>query len=77
MKSVFTLELPRLPEGVPARIVRVEAEPPDRERLELVGLCAGRRVEVVQAGDPVIVRVFGTRIGLAAVLARTILVETA
>ena len=77
MKSTFSLDVVRLPEARPARIVKVEAEPADRERLEAMGLCVGRTVEVVQAGDPVIVRVFGTRIGLAAVLARSIHVESA
>jgi Fe2+ transport system protein FeoA len=77
MKSSSSVDLLRLPEARPARIVNVEAEPADRERLQAMGLCVGRTVEVVQAGDPVIVRVFGTRIGLAAVLARSIHVESA
>ena len=48
----------------------------DRERLQLLGLCPGRRVEVIQGGDPMIVRVLGTRIGVAAALARHALVDT-
>jgi ferrous iron transport protein A len=77
MKSAFSIELPRMPEGVPGRIVAVEAAALERERLEALGLCVGRTVEVVQPGDPMIVRVLGTRLGLAAALARFIRVETA
>ncbi len=72
MKSIFRIDLAAIPEGVPARIAAVEAPAADVERLEVLGLCEGRTVEVVQAGDPLIVRVLGTRIGLAAVLARSI-----
>jgi Fe2+ transport system protein FeoA len=61
--------------GVAARILAVEAEPGDQDRLECLGLCVGRTVEVVQAGDPMIVRVLGTRIGIAAVLAAAVLIE--
>jgi len=52
-----------------ARIVGVSAPGEERTRLEAMGLCAGRLVEVVKAGDPMIIRVLGTRIGLAAALA--------
>jgi Fe2+ transport system protein FeoA len=45
------------------------------ERLEVMGLCAGRTIEVVKRGDPMIVRVLGTRIGLAAILARHAMIE--
>jgi Fe2+ transport system protein FeoA len=74
--SIFKINLTAIAEGVAARIVAVEAAATDLERLEVLGLCAGRTVEVVQAGDPLIVRVLGTRIGLAAVLARSIQVVT-
>jgi Fe2+ transport system protein FeoA len=72
MKSTFKMSLDVMPEGVPACIGRIEAAEADVERLEAMGLCAGRTVEVVQAGNPMIVRVLGTRIGLAAVLARSV-----
>jgi len=75
MQSVFTIDLGGLPEAVPARIGSIEAAGPDHVRLEVMGLCPGRIVEVVQAGDPMIVRVLGTRIGLAASLARSVRVD--
>jgi Fe2+ transport system protein FeoA len=69
------VHLGALPEGVTGRIVSVDTADADVERLEVMGLCAGRTVEVVQAGDPMIVRVLGTRIGLAALLARSVRVH--
>lgn len=76
MNSTFNIVLEAMPAGVPARIREITAAPADRDRLEVLGLCEGRIVEVVRSGDPMIVRLLGTRIGLAAVLARTIRVET-
>jgi Fe2+ transport system protein FeoA len=87
MKSGFMFEPPgdaddlerpslrSLPRGARGRVELVEADGLDRERLEVMGLCPGRTVEVVQAGDPMIVRVLGTRIGLAGSLAATIRVR--
>ena len=75
VEPIFSMTLNEMREGVPARIGSLEAAASDRDRLEAMGLCVGRTVEVVQAGDPMIVRALGTRIGLAAVLAWTVHVE--
>ena len=64
-----------LPAGGCGRISLVYATTLDLERLEVMGLCAGRVVHVAKSGDPMIVRVLGTRIGLARTLARDIYVE--
>ena len=56
-------------------IERVD-NPDDLQRLMAMGVCAGRRVEVIQRGDPLIVRVFGSRIGLSARLAQHVHVST-
>jgi len=40
-----------------------------------MGICVGRQVQLVQAGDPLIVRVLGTRVGLSARLAAGVVVE--
>ncbi len=45
------------------------------ERLQMMGLCLGRRVRVVKAGDPMIVSVMGSRIALARALARRIVLN--
>lgn len=61
--------LSALPVGGCGRVVSVDVAAVDLERLEVMGLCAGRLVCVIKEGDPMIVRVLGTRIGLAAALA--------
>jgi Fe2+ transport system protein FeoA len=57
-----------------ARVVSVSAEADDAVRLMALGICVGRRVEIVQAGDPMIVRVVGARVGLSARLAAHVFV---
>jgi Fe2+ transport system protein FeoA len=41
----------------------------DLQRLKSMGICIGRSVEVIKQGDPLILKVYGTRIGLSARLA--------
>jgi Fe2+ transport system protein FeoA len=60
-----------------ARVIRVDAEADDAVRLMALGICVGRRVQVVKPGDPMIVRVMATRIGLSARLAASVIVATA
>jgi len=50
---------------------------PDNEmdRLMAMGVCADGIVELVQRGDPLILKVYGTRIGVSARLANRIMVE--
>ena len=57
-----------------AIVHHVEAQDDDMERLMAMGLCGGRVVELVQAGDPMILRVYGSRIGISARLASHIIV---
>jgi Fe2+ transport system protein FeoA len=50
--------------------------PPDiAGRLKALGVCLGRRVQLVKSGDPIILRVLGSRIGISARLARNIRVR--
>jgi len=53
----------------------VQADADDAARLKAMGLCAGRRVQLVQRGDPMILRALGIRIGLSRRLAERVLVE--
>ncbi|HAI13944.1 MAG TPA: hypothetical protein DCM28_19730 [Phycisphaerales bacterium] len=56
----------------------VEVNEPDQEqadRLKALGLCVGRRIELLKAGNPMILRVLGSRIGLAHRLAKRITVD--
>jgi Fe2+ transport system protein FeoA len=45
------------------------------DRLKSMGVCEGRKVMMIKAGDPMIVRVLGSRIGISARLAHNVLVQ--
>lgn len=70
------LSLATLPAGRVARVVSVEGPSDDAVRLKSLGICVGRQVQLMQSGDPLIVRVLGARVGLARRLAAEVLVET-
>lgn len=61
-------------QGGEARVVRVEADADDAARLMAMGICIGRRVHIVRAGDPMIVRVVAAHVGLSARLAAGVFV---
>ena len=44
-------------------------------RLKRMGICSGRRISVVQTGDPMILRVVGARVGLSRELTGTVMVD--
>lgn len=50
----------------------VEAQDSEFDRLMAMGVCGGRTVELVQLGDPLILKVYGTRVGVSARLASKI-----
>jgi len=58
-----------------ARITEVDASEADIEQLMAMGVCVGRRVMLMQTGDPMILKVLGTRIGVSARLARNVKVQ--
>ncbi|MBX3434600.1 MAG: ferrous iron transport protein A [Pirellulales bacterium] len=66
--------LTMLAPGTTARVTAVAGEHGESTRLKALGLCAGRHVQVASAGDPLIVRVLGTRVGVAARLAEQVTV---
>jgi len=69
------IPLHRLQPGHCAVVRRVESENEDIERLKMLGVCVGRRVEVVRAGDPLILRIFSSRIGISSSLASRVWIE--
>lgn len=69
------VRLGELQPKVCAVIRRIETEDDSMERLKALGLCIGRQVELVKNGDPLIVRVYGSRLGISARLANRVLVE--
>ena len=60
-----------------AIVADVDLAGEDAIRLKALGICAGRRVEIIQPGDPLIVRVHGSHVGLAQRLAEHVLVRPA
>ena len=62
--------------GVEFQVCHISATQGDAVRLKRMGICVGRRVQLVQAGDPSIVRVVGCRVGVSRRLAECIFVLT-
>jgi Fe2+ transport system protein FeoA len=69
------LPLPRILEGQCGIVTALEAGEAEVERLKALGVCLGRKVMLVQAGDPLILKVLGSRIGVSARLAERVRVE--
>lgn len=69
------VRLDQLPPRVCAVVRRVETDDEDTQRLKTLGVCLGRRVELVRAGNPLILKIFGSRLGLSAELAARVSVE--
>ncbi|HMO85793.1 MAG TPA: FeoA family protein [Lacipirellulaceae bacterium] len=69
---MLLVELP--PEAV-ARVADVAASHGDETRLKSLGICPGRRIQIIKQGDPIIVRVLGGRVGLSARLAACVSID--
>ena len=67
--------LAQMGKGDVAVITRVDGDDDEMARLKAMGLCTGHAVEVIQHGDPLIVKVIGTRIGVSARLAEKVFVN--
>jgi len=70
-----TVRLDELPPRVCAVVRQVDTEDEDMQRLKTLGVCVGRRVELVRAGNPLILKIFGSRLGVSAELAARVRVE--
>ncbi|MGL4514768.1 MAG: FeoA family protein [Lacipirellulaceae bacterium] len=69
--------LAELRPGSRGRVARVLGEAADIARLQSMGVCQGRLVEVLRSGDAWIVRVLGSRVGISQRLAASVLVVAA
>jgi len=69
------VRLDELPARVCAVVRSVATDDEDTKRLKTLGVCVGRRVELVRAGNPLILKIFGSRLGLSAELAARVRVE--
>lgn len=74
--TTSAIPLATAPTGCEFRVVRVTAECDDAARLKAMGVCIGRRLSLVQTGDPLIVYVVGSRVGISNRLAEAVYVET-
>lgn len=63
--------------GARARVLEVLTEGCEAMRLQALGLCRGREVEVLRTGEAWVVRVMGARIGLSRRLAQTVVMAAA
>ena len=68
--------LDRLAPRVCAVVRRIDSDDDDVARLKTLGVCAGRQVELIKKGDPLILRVFNSRLGMSSSLAERVWVET-
>jgi Fe2+ transport system protein FeoA len=69
------MRLTDLPPGRCGWVVDVEAAGDGTERLKVMGVCAGRKVRLVRRGDPMILCVWGTRVGVSRRLAQQVHVQ--
>lgn len=74
-QPVPTVRLDELPLRVCAVVRSVETDDEDTNRLKTLGVCVGRRVELVRVGNPLILKIFGSRLGISAELAARVRVE--
>ena len=69
------ITLDKLEKGQCGVVVDLELADNDDKRLRTLGICPGRRVWLVRRGDPMVLRVMNSRLGLAKALARQVTVE--
>ena len=69
------IRLTELPPRLCGIVRKIETDDEETARLKTLGVCSGRRVELVRSGDPLILKIFGTRLGLSAALAARVQVE--
>ena len=74
-QPVSLIRLDELPPRVCAVVRSVSTDDEETQRLKTLGVCLGRRLEIVRSGDPLILKIFGSRLGLSAELARRVQVE--
>lgn len=70
-----TVRLDTLPPRTCAVVRSIATDDEDTQRLKTLGVCVGRRIEVARNGNPLILKIFGSRLGLSAELAARVQVE--
>ena len=67
--------LDALPPRVCAVVRSIETDDEEMQRLKTLGVCVAAASRLVRRGDPLILRVFGSQLGLSAELAARVRVE--
>lgn len=70
-----TRRLSHVDSGTRVTVLRIDDIDDALARLMAMGLCVGRRLEVVRQGNPLIVRLLGARVGISGRLAQRIVVD--
>lgn len=65
-------QLTKAPMQRELEVALIEDGSVDADRLRAMGICDGRRIELLRSGDPLIVRAAGTRIGISRRLAERV-----
>ena len=73
--AIALVRLDQLPPRVCAVVRNIATDDEEMQRLKTLGVCLGRRVELVKVGDPLILKIFGSRLGVSAALAANVQVE--
>jgi Fe2+ transport system protein FeoA len=74
-QSLPIVRLDELPLRTCAVVRSIATDDEDTQRLKTLGVCVGRRVEVVRSGNPLILKIFGSRLGISGELAARVNVE--
>ena len=69
------VRLDELPPRICAVVRSIETDDEETLRLKTMGVCVGRRIELVRKGDPLVLRIFGSRLGISSSLAKRVQVE--
>ena len=69
------IRLDELPPRVCAVVRTIGTDDEEILRLKTLGVCVGRRVELIRNGDPLVLRIFGSRLGISSSLAARVQVE--
>jgi Fe2+ transport system protein FeoA len=70
-----SVQLSSIASGNGLRISGLAVAGDDANRLKRMGICVGRSIDLVQSGDPMIVRSVGCQLGVSRRLADCILVQ--
>ena len=66
------IPLDELQTGRCGLVVKVDSESDDVKRLMAMGVCAGRIIKLEQLGDPMILQVMGSKLGVSKRLGTTV-----